>query len=205
MKARSSGAVTADDVLAAAAAEFAARGYETTTLDKIGKRLGITRQGVLHHFSSKDSVFFAVLERERQWAGASHVPTQDVLASLRSLRAYIGATPESRKHIRLVQVLHGEGIAGNTTALTFTHDRLRAIDARILAVMTSLESAGGLQAPWEPATASAALASLIQGLQARVLVDNDFDVGAVFDTFVSSLCAMDLALSLPTRKDQSQT
>jgi hypothetical protein len=38
-----------------------------------------------------------------------------------------------------------------------------------------------------------------------VLVDNDFDVGAVFDTFVSSLCAMDLALSLPTRKDQSQT
>jgi hypothetical protein len=71
--------------------------------------------------------------------------------------------------------------------------------------MTSLESAGGLQAPWEPATASAALASLIQGLQARVLVDNDFDVGAVFDTFVSSLCAMDLALSLPTRKDQSKT
>lgn len=50
-------------VLDAALASFGGRGYEATSLDTIAAGLGITKQSILYHFSSKEGLLEAVIDR----------------------------------------------------------------------------------------------------------------------------------------------
>ena len=61
-------------VLDAALASFGARGYEATSLDAIAATLGITKQSILYHFTSKEQLLEAVIDR-------SAIELADVLES----------------------------------------------------------------------------------------------------------------------------
>lgn len=50
-------------ILAAATAEFAARGYEGASMDAIAARTQTTRALINYYFGSKEKLYFAVLER----------------------------------------------------------------------------------------------------------------------------------------------
>lgn len=49
-----------DEILAAATELFATRGYRATNLGDVAKRLGVTRQALYYHFSSKAEILLAV-------------------------------------------------------------------------------------------------------------------------------------------------
>lgn len=51
-----------EQVLAAATQTFASRGFDGTTLQAIAEQVGVTKQAVLHHFSSKVELHRAVLD-----------------------------------------------------------------------------------------------------------------------------------------------
>jgi AcrR family transcriptional regulator len=48
-------------ILNAAGAAFAEGGYESTSLDEIAHRVGVTRAGVLYHFNSKEAVLAGLI------------------------------------------------------------------------------------------------------------------------------------------------
>jgi AcrR family transcriptional regulator len=48
-------------ILDAAGAAFAEAGYESTSLDEIARRVGVTRAGVLYHFNSKEAVLAGLI------------------------------------------------------------------------------------------------------------------------------------------------
>ncbi|MDV3297268.1 MAG: TetR/AcrR family transcriptional regulator, partial [Brachybacterium paraconglomeratum] len=50
-------------ILDAASALFAERGYDGASLRDISRRVGISHPGMLHHFSSKDVLLGAVIDR----------------------------------------------------------------------------------------------------------------------------------------------
>ncbi|MCA8942812.1 MAG: TetR/AcrR family transcriptional regulator, partial [Planctomycetes bacterium] len=52
-------------LLAAAAAEFAERGFARATMATIGRRAGVTKGGVYFHFRGKEELFFAVFDARR--------------------------------------------------------------------------------------------------------------------------------------------
>ncbi len=53
---------TPDRVLAAAVVAFSAHGYEATSLDALAAELGIRKQTILYHFSSKEQLLAAVID-----------------------------------------------------------------------------------------------------------------------------------------------
>lgn len=54
---------TADRVLHAAMVAFGGRGYDATSLDDLAVELGIRKQSILYHFSSKDLLLDAVVDQ----------------------------------------------------------------------------------------------------------------------------------------------
>lgn len=54
---------TAERILDAALASFAARGYEATSLDALAAGLGLTKQAILYHFASKELLLEAVIDQ----------------------------------------------------------------------------------------------------------------------------------------------
>ena len=76
------GAAARARILETATAMFGEHGYRGTSLAAIGRAIGLTQQGVLHHFPSKVSLLLAVLEERdrhdrRTWpVGRSFVGTE---------------------------------------------------------------------------------------------------------------------------------
>jgi AcrR family transcriptional regulator len=56
-------AATIEGVLGAAQRLFMTRGFDAVSIDEIAAAAGIAKGGFYHHFSSKQSVFEAVLDR----------------------------------------------------------------------------------------------------------------------------------------------
>jgi AcrR family transcriptional regulator len=54
---------TKDRILDAALVSFGSRGYEATSLDALASGLGLSKQSILYHFSSKESLLEAVIDR----------------------------------------------------------------------------------------------------------------------------------------------
>jgi AcrR family transcriptional regulator len=54
---------TKDRILDAALASFGSRGYEATSLDALASGLGLSKQSILYHFPSKETLLEAVIDR----------------------------------------------------------------------------------------------------------------------------------------------
>ena len=52
-----------DDILKAAAALFAAKGFRDTTMGEVAARVGAAGSTVFYHFKTKEDIFLAILER----------------------------------------------------------------------------------------------------------------------------------------------
>ena len=53
---------TRDRILDSALAAFGMRGYDATSLDDLAADLGITKQAILYHYSSKEALLKATIE-----------------------------------------------------------------------------------------------------------------------------------------------
>jgi AcrR family transcriptional regulator len=76
-------------ILNAAGAAFSEGGYDSTSLDEIARRVGVTRTGVLYHFPSKEDVL----------AGLITPLLADVDALLARVEAADEPTPEQRRAV----------------------------------------------------------------------------------------------------------
>lgn len=60
------GSESAERILAAAEDLFSEHGYDAVSMSDIALRAGVCKSSVFHHFSSKDALYFAVLNDARQ-------------------------------------------------------------------------------------------------------------------------------------------
>lgn len=99
---KSAAPVSRDKVFAAAAAEFAARGYAGASVDRIARAARLNKAMIYYHFTSKAALYREIL---RDMFGAVGVRVSAVAASERSpedkIRAYVEAIAveaEARPH-----------------------------------------------------------------------------------------------------------
>ena len=132
---------TTSEVIAAARKLFAEAGYAATSLDAIAAAAGMTKGAIYHHFPSKQEVFRAVYEQERQRLSemeqAAYSRKRDpwdgfIAACLAFLEA--SADPE----VQRITLLDAPGALGwETIREMFVRDDLRTMVAALEAAMAA--------------------------------------------------------------------
>ncbi|KUO22474.1 TetR/AcrR family transcriptional regulator [Streptomyces dysideae] len=170
------------EIVRAALEVIAERGYRGASLAAVAERVGLTQQGLLHHFPTKDALLVAVLQERDQWDA---LPTtrwrMDLLASLVEYNAMRPAI------IQTFSALLGESVTeGHPARAYFTerYTRVRASMAEVLRAQYGDRLPNGLT----PERTAPLLVAVMDGLQYQWLLDPEsVDMPEAFRDFLRLL------------------
>lgn len=175
------------EILRAALAVIAERGYRGASLNAVAERAGLTQQGLQHYFPTKDALLIAVLAERDQWdTGAARRDGGGAwpLSLLASLVEYNAMRPGI---VQTFSALLGESVTEDHPArdwFTRRYERVRADMAATLRGEFGDRLPGGLT----PEDAAPLLVAVMDGLQFQWLHDPEsVDMPALFRAFVSLL------------------
>ncbi|MEU9984670.1 TetR/AcrR family transcriptional regulator [Streptomyces sp. NPDC050856] len=173
------------EIVRAALEVIAERGYRGASLGAVAARVGLTQQGLLHHFPTKEALLVAVLEERDRWdtGGGREGWRLDLLEALveyNAMRPGIVGT---------FSALLGESVTEDHPAreyFTRRYTRVRADMADVLRTEYGDRLPGGLT----PEQAAPLLTAVLDGLQYQWLLDpGAVDMPAAFRDFLRLLGA----------------
>ncbi|MGW8379345.1 TetR/AcrR family transcriptional regulator [Streptomyces sp. ODS28] len=184
------------EVLRAAFEVIAERGYRGATLGAVAERAGLTQQGLLHYFPTKEDLLIGVLQERDKW-DVTGVPANPVsteggerehtwpLANFATLVEYNAMRPAL---VQTYAALLGESITRDHPARDYFGERFAAARALTAATLRAEygESlpGGGLT----PEQAAPLLIAVMDGLQYQWLLDPEaVDMPQAFRAFLALL------------------
>ncbi|MEU8955446.1 TetR/AcrR family transcriptional regulator [Streptomyces sp. NPDC048518] len=172
------------EILRAAFEVIAERGYRGASLGAVAERVGLTQQGLLHYFPTKEALLVAVLEARDQWDAVPRGEWR--LDLLGSLVEYNAMRPGL---VQTFAALLGESVTEGHPARAFFAGRYATVRGAFAAVLRAEYGerlAGGLS----PEGAAVLLAAVMDGLQYQWLLDpGAVDMPGVFRDFLRLLDA----------------
>jgi AcrR family transcriptional regulator len=177
------------EIIQAATEVIAERGYRGATLAGVAERVGLTQQGLMHHFPTKEALLVAVLEARDQWDMASaalhgHAWPLEIVANLVEYNATRPGIVQAFTVLVGDSVTEGHPAQGYFRA-RYAHVRDGGADA--LRAEYGDRLPGGLT----PERAATLLAAVMDGLQVQWLLDPEaVDMPAAFRDFLALLAPM---------------
>ncbi|MFI6086981.1 TetR/AcrR family transcriptional regulator [Streptomyces sp. NPDC051218] len=170
------------EILRAALEVIAERGYRGASLGAVAERVGLTQQGLLHYFPTKDALLVAVLEARDQWDA---VPTSEIrLDLLGSLVEYNAMRPGI---IQTFSALLGESVTDGHPAREYFTERYGRVRENFAAVLRT-EYGDRLPGGLTPEAAAPLLVAVMDGLQYQWLLDPEsVDMAGAFRNFLALL------------------
>lgn len=170
------------EIVRAALEVIAERGYRGASLAAVAERVGLTQQGLLHYFPTKDALLVAVLEDRDQWDA---VPaTQWRVDLLASLVEYNAMRPGI---IQTFSALLGESVTEGHPARGYFTDRYRQVRGSMAAVLRT-EYGDRLPNGLTPERTAPLLVAVMDGLQYQWLLDPEsVDMPGAFRDFLALL------------------
>ncbi|MFJ2557037.1 MULTISPECIES: TetR/AcrR family transcriptional regulator [unclassified Streptomyces] len=176
------------DILRATLEVIAERGYRGATLGAVAERAGLTQQGLLHYFPTKEALLLAVLEERDQWdtGGRSDGRRGWRLDLLGSLVEYNAMRPGI---VQTFSALLGESVTESHPAREFFTRRYTQVRAEMTEVLRS-EFGDRLPGGLTPEQTAPLLTAVLDGLQYQWLLDPEsVDMPAAFRDFLTLLRA----------------
>ena len=145
--------------------EFITRGYDATSMEDLSRAAGITKSSFYHHFTGKEALLRAALERA----------LDGLFGVLDEPAAAAGGDPAERlRHIvrGQVRVLMAElpyvtlllRVRGNTETERWALERRRAFDVRVAEIVREAVEQGEVAADVDPALAARLLSGLVNSI-----------------------------------------
>ncbi|MFE9673126.1 TetR/AcrR family transcriptional regulator [Streptomyces sp. NPDC006259] len=170
------------EIVRAALEVIAERGYRGASLAAVAERVGLTQQGLLHHFPTKDALLVAVLEERDQWDAMPR--TRWRIDLLCALVEYNVTRPGI---IQTFSALLGESVTEGHPAREYFTDRYRQVRAGIAAVLRA-EYGDRLPNGLTPERTAPLLVAVMDGLQYQWLLDPEsLDMPGAFRDFLRLL------------------
>jgi AcrR family transcriptional regulator len=182
---------TRERIVEAAMEAFARRGYRGTSLDSIAAEVGITRQGLLHHFPTKTRLLLAVLQwrddNERRRATGD---PQGAGSALRDgLEALLRRQREEPLLSQFFLTVSAESTEPGHPAHEFVRDRYAETRSVFAALVEREQDAGRIRTDVDARAIGVAVPALLDGLMLQRLLDPGVDVEAVFLAVMDALGA----------------
>src|SRR5690349_9196969 len=170
------------EIVGAALEVIAERGYRGASLAAVAEKVGLTQQGLLHHFPTKEALLVAVLEERDQWDA---VPaTQWRVDLLASLVEYNAMRPGI---VQTFSALLGESVTDDHPAREFFTRRYERVRADMAATPRG-EFGDRLPAGLTPEEAAPLLVAVMDGLQYQWLhAPEAVDMPGAFRSFLALL------------------
>ncbi|MER7676205.1 MULTISPECIES: TetR/AcrR family transcriptional regulator [unclassified Streptomyces] len=167
------------EIVRAALEVIAERGYRGASMAAVAERVGLTQQGLLHHFPTKDTLLVAVLEERDQWDAVPDSRWRlDLLASLTEYNAMRPGI------VQTFSALLGESVTEGHPAREFFTRRYVAVRASMAQVLRA-EYGERLPSGLTPERAAPLLVAVMDGLQYQWLLDPEsVDMPAAFRDFL---------------------
>lgn len=151
-------------LLEVAVREFITRGYDATSMEDLSRAAGITKSSFYHHFSGKEALLRAALERALD--GLFAILDEDgarsgtALARLRYIvRGQVAVLVEELPYVTLLL-----RVRGNTESERWALERRRAFDAQIAALVREAVERGEVRAGVEPGLAARLLSGMVNSV-----------------------------------------
>lgn len=163
-------------IVDAATAVFAARGYAGGSLRQIAKDLDLSLTSIMHHFTSKEILLEAVLENanRRPLAHFEEVRSAHGLrAAVTWLAEYNLGHPEL---LRLLAVLSAEASSPSHPAHAWFIERYDTVRSMFRDAVIDDQQHGRIGPTIDPDDAAAAIVATWDGLQLQWLIDPELDM-----------------------------
>ena len=170
------------EIVRAALEVIAERGYRGASLASVAERVGLTQQGLLHHFPTKDALLVAVLQERDQWDAVPDTRWRiDLLASLVEYNAMRPGV------IQTFSALLGESVTEGHPARAYFTARYTDVRASMAEVLRA-EYGDRLPNGLTPERTAPLLVAVMDGLQYQWLLDPEsVDMPGAFRDFLSLL------------------
>lgn len=167
------------EIVRAALEVIAERGYRGASLAAVAERVGLTQQGLMHHFPTKDTLLVAVLQERDQWDAVPGSRWRtDLLAALVEYNAMRPGI------VQTFSALLGESVTEGHPARTFFSERYTRVRAS-MAEMLRAEYGDRLPNGLTPERTAPLLVAVMDGLQYQWLLDpSSVDMPGAFRDFL---------------------
>ncbi|MFG2137536.1 TetR/AcrR family transcriptional regulator [Streptomyces sp. NPDC048650] len=174
-------------ILEAAMELISERGYRRTSLAAVAERAGLTQQGLLHHFPTKELLLVAVLEARDRWDLASSAAVASGSWRTDALAQLVDYNATRPGVVQTYTVLSADSVTEDHPARSFFESRFRAVREAVASVLRA-EFGDALPGGLTPERAAPLLVAVMDGLQLQWLLDpEDVDMSAAFRDFVALL------------------
>ncbi|ROP53463.1 TetR family transcriptional regulator [Streptomyces sp. PanSC9] len=182
MNARVRGEERRAEIIGAALEVIAERGYRGASLSAVAERVGLTQQGLLHHFPTKDALLVAVLQERDRWDAVPDPRWRtDLLVSLVEYNAMRPAI------VQTFSALLGESVTEGHPARAYFTERYAGVRASMTAVLRA-EYGERLPNGLTPERTAPLLVAVMDGLQYQWLLDPEsIDMPGAFRDFLHLL------------------
>ncbi|EKX63347.1 transcriptional regulator, TetR family [Streptomyces ipomoeae 91-03] len=170
------------EIVRAALEVIAERGYRGASLAAVAERVGLTQQGLLHHFPTKEALLVAVLKERDQWDAVPGTKWRiDLLAPLVEYNAMRPGI------IQTFSALLGESVTEGHPAREYFTERYEQVRATMAEGLRA-EYGDRLPNGLTPERTAPLLVAVMDGLQYQWLLDPEsVDMPGAFRDFLALL------------------
>ncbi|GAA0931216.1 TetR/AcrR family transcriptional regulator [Kribbella koreensis] len=178
------------EILAAASAMFATKGFRNSSLQEVAAAAGITPAGLLHHFGSKDQLLTELLAHRdaSEIAEVNDPERPHGTAFLEHLADTADRNSERRGLTQLYVVLSADGVTDEHPAQDYFRSRYDGLRSMIADEIRLAQAAGDVAGDKNPQELATLIIAVMDGLQIQWLYNPEaVDMGGLVRKLIGAL------------------
>jgi AcrR family transcriptional regulator len=172
-----------EEIVRAAMEVIAERGYRGASLAAVAEKVGLTQQGLLHYFPSKEDLLIAVLTMRDEWDRGDRVTDEEPMTVAQTV-GVVEANAHRPAIIRTFSALLGESVTEDHPAEPYFRERYRRVRRQMVATLRG-QWGDRLPSGLTPEEAAPLVVAIMDGLQFQWLHEPEsVDMPASFRAFL---------------------